>query len=68
MGVNRSLGSCPDAWVVREPQVVIGAEVEDFLAVRNDLNVLGGTDDALYFVGACFFDLGEGLLAGFSEF
>ena len=52
-----SLGGGDDLRVIRQAQVVVGAHVQDPGSGRGvDAGPLGGGDDALVLVGACFPD------------
>ena len=55
MGVQRVLGCLHNSRVVRQSQVVVGAEVEHALSICIDFHVLRTGDDTLDFEGSFVF-------------
>lgn len=54
MCVQGVLGRLNDTWMIRKPQVIVGAEVKHTLPISIDFHVLSGRDHALNLVGASF--------------
>jgi hypothetical protein len=54
MSIQRALGCLYQSGIIGESEVVVGAEVEDSLAIGLDFCELRGGDDAFSLIGACF--------------
>ena len=67
-GVHGIFGSLDEAGIVRQTQIVVGAEVEHCFAAHFDGSLLGAFDEALFLVEAGFAKVFQLLLEVFLKF
>ena len=66
--VHHLLGSLDESGVVAQSQIVVGAEVQHFLALHLDGCALRAFDDSFFLVEAGCFQVGQGLLQMLLDF
>ena len=66
--VHGTLGGVDEAPVVRQPEVVVGTEIQNLPTCNLDLGPLGRLDDPFPFIEPCGLDFGELMLQVLFDF